>query len=116
MIAYPVAVEGGLINRGLRIRDLGSERCTWSDLRAVLYTAPPGSVIASCLGTPWSTSDYILANVVDLLNAANWQRGGDKNKPRPKPVKRPGENDDSVRVFGADPIAPENFNDWWDNG
>lgn len=115
-MAYPIAVEGELISRGLRIRDLGSERCTWSDLRAILYTAPPGSVIASCLGTPWGTSDYMLANVVDLLNAANWQRGGDKHKPRPKPVKRPGENDDSVRVFGADPIAPESFNDWWDNG
>lgn len=116
VIAHHMAVEGELIRRGLRLRDVGSDRCTWSDLRAVIYTAEPGSYLAAVLGVPWDASNYMLANVVDLLNAGNWQRGGDKNKPRPKLVKRPGEKDDSTQVFGSDPIAPEDFEEWWANG
>lgn len=116
VMAHHMAVEGELIRRGLRLRDVGSDRCTWSDLRAVVYTADPGSYLAAVLGVPWGTSDYMLANVVDLLNAGNWQRGGDKSRPKPKSVQRPGEKDDSTQVFGADPIAPEDFEEWWDNG
>lgn len=39
----------------------------------------------------WNASDHLLAVVADLLAAANWQRGGDKKKPRPKPLPRPGD-------------------------
>lgn len=41
----------------------------------------------------WGVSDYHLANVVDMLAVANWQRSGDgsKNRNRPKPVARPGQ-------------------------
>jgi hypothetical protein len=35
----------------------------------------------------WSVTDHLLANVIDLLQAANWQRGG-KGAP-PKPFPRP---------------------------
>jgi hypothetical protein len=115
-MAHTVAVEGELIRRGLRIRDLGSERCTWSDLKAVIYTADPGSHLASALGAPWGVADYMMANVIDLLNAGNWQRGGNKNSPRPKPIQRPGEEDKGVKRFGADPVAPEAFDEWWTNG
>nr|DAQ26947.1 MAG TPA: protein of unknown function (DUF5361) [Caudoviricetes sp.] len=115
-MAHHVAVEGELIRRGLRIRDLGSERFTWSDLKAVIYTADPGSHLAAVLGAPWGVADYMMANVIDLLNAGNWQRGGNKNSPKPKPVPRPGDKDESVKRFGADPIAPEAFDEWWTNG
>lgn len=115
-MAHTVAVEGELIRRGLRIRDLGSGRFTWSDLKAVIYTADPGSHLASALGAPWGVSDYMMANVIDLLNAGNWQRGGNKSAPKPKPMQRPGEKDEGVKRFGADPIAPEAFDEWWTNG
>lgn len=115
-MAHYVAVEGELIRRGLRIRDLGSGRFTWSDLKAVIYTADPGSHLAAVLGAPWGVADYMMANVIDLLNAGNWQRGGNKSAPKPKPIKRPGEEDNSVKRFGADPIAPEAFDEWWTNG
>jgi hypothetical protein len=58
----------------------------------------------------------MLANVVDLLNAANWQRGGDKRARRPKPMPRPGDGDGEIQRFGADPIAPADFEEWWNNG
>lgn len=51
---------------------------------------PPGSRTYQAVGgarATWSTTEYMLANVVDALNAANWQRAG--KGPRPKPVKRP---------------------------
>lgn len=115
-MAHHIAVEGEFICRGLRLRDVGSDRCTWSDLRAIIYTAEPGSYLAAVLGAPWDASSYMLANVVDLLNAGNWQRGGDKNRPRPKPMPRPGDDDGAIQKFGADPIASEDFEEWWTNG
>lgn len=36
----------------------------------------------------WGVTDYLLANAVDALQGANWQRGGGKGS-RPKPVHRP---------------------------
>lgn len=36
----------------------------------------------------WSIDTHLLADVVDVLNAANWQRSGTKKRP-PKPMKRP---------------------------
>lgn len=116
ILAYPVAVEGELIRQGLRLRQLGSDRFTWSDLRAVLYTVTPGSPLGVALGLPWGGVEYMLANVVDLLAAANWQRGGDKRIKKPKPIKRPHEKDDDRQTFGAEPVAASEFKDWWDNG
>lgn len=37
----------------------------------------------------WGVTDYLLAAAVDALNAANWQRAGDKKAHRPKPLPRP---------------------------
>lgn len=115
-MAHYMAVEGELIRRGLRLRDVGSDRCTWSDLRAIVYTAEPGSYLAAVLGAPWAATEYMLANVVDLLSAGNWQRGGDKHARRPKPIPRPGDATTGTKIFGADPIASEDFEDWWENG
>lgn len=36
----------------------------------------------------WDVTDYLLAAVVDVLQGANWQRGGGKGQ-RPKPLPRP---------------------------
>lgn len=116
VMAHHMAVEGELIRRGLRLRDVGSDRCTWSDLRAMLYTADPGSYLAAVLGAPWAATEYMLANVVDLLNAGNWQRGGNKSARKPKPMPRPGDSSGSTQVFGSDPVAPEDFEEWWTNG
>lgn len=52
---------------------------------------PPGSAVdRSVRGemAAWSVGDFLAAQIVDLLAAANWQRGGGKGS-RPKPVPRP---------------------------
>jgi len=36
----------------------------------------------------WDVNAHLLANVVDVLLGANWQRGGGKGS-RPKPIARP---------------------------
>ena len=38
----------------------------------------------------WGVTEHLLAAAVDALNAANWQRGGKGQ--RPKPIRRPGDN------------------------
>jgi hypothetical protein len=48
----------------------------------------------------WGTTDHLLAAVVDLLNAGNWQRGGGKGR-RPKPVGRPGANEPDKERLGG---------------
>lgn len=39
----------------------------------------------------WGHTEHLLAAVVDVLAEANWQRGGDKKQPHPKPIRRPGD-------------------------
>lgn len=42
-------------------------------------------------GYGWSVDTYLLANLVDLSVAANWQRSedGQKGRNKPKPIQRP---------------------------
>lgn len=38
----------------------------------------------------WTTTDHLLANVVDMLRGISWQLGGGKGQ-RPRPIPRPGD-------------------------
>lgn len=52
---------------------------------------PPGSPLGVALhgdSARWGIAEHLTATVVDVLAAANWQRGGGKGK-RPEPLKRP---------------------------
>ena len=65
----------------------------------------------------WASGEmdaYLLAHVGDLLAVGNWQRAGNKNAPRPKPIQRPGV-ETGARSFGSDPIPISEFNDWWES-
>lgn len=41
-------------------------------------------------GSDWGLDSHLLAGIFDQLAAANWQRAGDENAERPKPLPRPG--------------------------
>lgn len=41
---------------------------------------------------PWDKTQHLLASIVDVLNNANWQRAGNNNLPRPRPMERPDPN------------------------
>jgi hypothetical protein len=56
--------------------------------------APPKGALHRALdpdGWGWDANTYLLAAEVDLTAAGNWQRGGDKHRPRPEPIPRPGQ-------------------------
>lgn len=49
----------------------------------------------------WGLSEHLIAVAIDVLNMANWQRGGGRRSNRPKPIPRPGVQDPNVtRLVG----------------
>lgn len=93
------AVEADLqAEYGVDLADLLNLK-TWRRLLVLLLQLPPTSRLARVLhGEQWSLSEHLLASTVDALNLANWQRT-DAKRARPKPIKRPGVEDDTV-VWG----------------
>jgi hypothetical protein len=67
---------------------------------------PPESAYLRALNpeVEWGLSEQLLAAIFDLLNLANWQRAGNPNTPRPKPLRRPGA---SGRSYGRTDLDPE---------
>jgi hypothetical protein len=103
---------------GLRLDDLGTEALTWRDLHVVTQKCGPGSALMRELQpelSAWGSGTVVadlLAHVVDLLAAGNWQRAGKRTAPKPKPVPRPGRKVDSTR-YGSAPIPVKDFDSWW---
>lgn len=62
----------------------------------------------------WGPTEYLLADLIDVVQIGNWQRQGKKGAPKPKPVPRPGAT--QTRKFGKDPIPLTQFDDWWESG
>lgn len=63
-------------------------------LWVLIKNLPPNSAfVQAVVGGPHYTERAILADIFDVLAAANWQRGADpKNPPpKPKPYPRPGD-------------------------
>mgnify|MGYP001148205467 CR=1 FL=1 len=88
---------------GIDLRTLGSRDLTYRRLSVLLHHSRPGSAFLRSLAgedAEWSLTDHLLASVIDVLNAANWQRGGGKGS-RPKPVSRPGVKDKGSEHFGT---------------
>lgn len=85
------ALDYDLLTLGLDIRRIGHPDLDWRRLRAVVTFLPSTSAFARSVNGPaaaWTVGDYLLAQAVDALHAANWQRAGGKGQ-RPKPVPRP---------------------------
>lgn len=115
------AIEYDLLVIGRSLEDLGTDRLSWRDLWIVLTQAPRTSAYArSRLGEAalWGLAEHLIASVLDAVNAGNWQRGNQGRQvptPRPRPVSRPGVQDDT-QTFGSDPIKISEFNAWWESG
>jgi hypothetical protein len=75
------------------VADLGGPRLSWRRLDVLLRHLPIESSYVRATGgddVAWTISEHLLAIAADALQIGNWQRQGDKNKPRPKPIPRPG--------------------------
>jgi hypothetical protein len=60
----------------------------------------------------WSRTDFLLTQMQDALNIANWQRGQGKKKDYPAPTPRPGLVDPNVTKYGSGALTQEETADW----
>lgn len=105
---HPDAVAYEVMSAGMRLRDLGSDALTWSDLATLLYyPRERGPLYRAILGdrADWDHHTQLLAHVIDLLAAANWQRAGGKEQDRPEPYPRPGVSGYSHAI--SEPVADD---------
>lgn len=87
------ALEYDLITLGVRRDCLGTEHLTWRDLYVIVKHLPDTSALRREVlgdGAVWDVKAHLLAGIVDLLAAANWQRGGDEHAKKPERIERPG--------------------------
>lgn len=61
----------------------------------------------------WSKSEYLLADLIDLLQMLIWGLGGAKSKNKPTAIKRPGEKDtkESKYTKGSKAMSIDKFNE-----
>lgn len=93
MIHCPDALEADFQRvYGLDLGDLWAGRMTVPRAANLTTHLPWGSAIFRAMGLDqaWTTGEHLAAQSVDLMAAANWQRGGGKGS-RPKPIPRPSE-------------------------
>lgn len=112
---HPEAVEYDLIQLGLRLDDLGTERLTWRDLKVIVTRMPPHKSALQAEkrpdDSPWGLVEHLLAELVDVQHLALWAKtkDGSKNRNRPKPIERPGRRPER---FGKKPLELERMKDW----
>lgn len=66
---------------------------TWRQFRVLVEELPQQSRLVRAVHgelAGWTPEAAVLADVFDVLAAANWQRAGKAGAPRPKPYPRPG--------------------------
>lgn len=49
----------------------------------------PNSAFSRAVNEQWGIEHHLLASIIDVLNLANWQRGGTEQN-KPEPIARPG--------------------------
>ena len=110
------AVEYELINRGLRLYQLGTKRLTWRDLLVITRHSPPGNAIDRAMDPDhmWGLPEQLAASIVDLLRIANWMqtKDGSKGRNQPKPLPRPGVVDPDQTIFGEGPLPIEELDEF----
>jgi hypothetical protein len=61
----------------------------------------------------WTLEAQLLALIGDILNVANYQRGGGKGQ-KPKPLERPGVKPEVKTTWGGTAVTAKSFDAWWD--
>jgi hypothetical protein len=88
---------------------------SWADLRDVVTHQPADSALYRAMhpdAAPWGLSEHLLAVVADAVIAGNWMksRDGQKNRNRPKPIPRPGVEED--RRYGGKAESLDTIREW----
>lgn len=109
--AYRIPIEFDLIDRGLRLRDLGTDALTWGDLWAICKWAPTTSALARALHPEigeWQLGEQLLADVADSLHWLVWSKTKDAQRSGARPpnrIPRPGVVDEHERI-GTTQMSP----------
>jgi hypothetical protein len=103
-----------LIGLGYRVTDIG-DAVSWADLRDIVQYQPNTSALYRALhpdNALWGLPEHLLAVIADAVIAANWMqsRDGQKNRNRPKPIPRPGVEQD--KRYGGKAESIETIRDW----
>jgi len=112
---FSEAVEYDLIGLGLRLRDLGTERLTWRDLKVIVTRMPQHKSALAAERHPedasWALTEHLLAEVADTQRLLLWAKtkDGSKNRNRPKPIERPGRRPER---FGKKPLKLDRMKEW----
>ena len=91
------AIEFDLIERGLRLDQVGSDTFSWRDLLVIVRQLPASSALARAKepDIDWQLQPQLMAQVVDELRELQWLvvtalSGGKGKVKRPDPLPRPG--------------------------
>lgn len=77
-------------------------RLSWRRLGVLVAALPRESAtVRAHVGeaAEWGHVEHLLAAAVDVLQQANWQRAGNRNAPKPQPLRRPGQAQPGERRF-----------------
>lgn len=108
------ALEADLIGLGVRLRWVGTDQLTWHELYAVITNLPRSSAffrVQNPDAAEWDLPALLLAEAVDALKVANWQRGGGKRADYPKPIPRPGVEPEST-TYGKGALPIDEMEAW----
>jgi hypothetical protein len=97
------------------LRQLGSEILTWRDLLVIVQHSERSSALFRAQhaeSAMWGLSDHLLAVIADAVIAGNWMQSkdGQKNRNRPKPIPRPGVEQD--KKYGGKAESIDTIRDW----
>lgn len=84
------------------------------DLAVMATGLPPDSATLLAVNGGWTVTDHLMANVIDLLQGANWQRSkdGQRGQRQPKPFPRPGVKDPTKRTFKGASMSLADAGEW----
>jgi hypothetical protein len=108
---HTTAFEASLIERGLRWRDVGTERLDWADLDAVVEWLPYDAPLPRAInGKEWFWYHPIadlIAGAVDrlgLISAVVSRRDRIKKTEIPNPIPRPWDKEKRIKKIGSTPM------------
>lgn len=120
------AIEFDLLSLGYRLRWLDSPArdFNWRDLWVLVRNLGPDSATHVAVNgreeSEWTLANHLLAMIAENTSLAIWMKTADAQKKpprnRPKPIFRPGVEDDSKQKIGKDTLPAADMISWLGEG
>lgn len=116
------AIEFDLLSLGYRLRWLDSpaQDFNWRDLWVLVRNFGPDTATHVAVNgredSEWTLANHLLAMIAENTSLAIWMKTADAQKKpprnRPKPIFRPGVEDDSKQKIGKDTLPAADMISW----